>query len=381
MKKTEIIKKFELTKIEKLKQLKEVLKEFNQDLESIKNKTFRNPLKDQLLEQLKKHVENVEGLRCHLTKNNEIRIYYNFSFYYYDFKKFFIDKISTFKQNRLSYTKDLYFYTSNFNIDFDYKIIFDDNKINNNNIHVINRNIDDEIININKMLLTFDQDIQQLNYFYNELEKIQKNILNVNSRTKEYFKNNHYGNVYFGFDSFANYNLYKENFNHYLEYNNSIDFDKIINILDESFFFKNNYNNIIDVYVENNILTLYFYNKKDNIYYITLDIENYKILKNDLDFLKFDSFDKLDNISDEDFKTLYKKAQLEFYYLKHDYIINESYNFKDENCFISSSDLHGFYFPNIELKYKNYDFLCIGFLKGEAHAIFTTEENDYLLIL
>lgn len=54
------------------------------------------------------------------------------------------------------------------------------------------------------------------------------------------------------------------------------------------------------------------------------------------DYIKFDMF-----LSDKEYKRLYKEAKREF--KKHS---NES--FEENACFISSSALHGFYFPNLE---------------------------------
>ena len=54
------------------------------------------------------------------------------------------------------------------------------------------------------------------------------------------------------------------------------------------------------------------------------------------DYIKFDM-----SLSDKEYKRLYKEAKREF--KKHS---NES--FDEHACFISSSALHGFYFPNLE---------------------------------
>ena len=54
------------------------------------------------------------------------------------------------------------------------------------------------------------------------------------------------------------------------------------------------------------------------------------------DYIKFDM-----TLSDKEYKRLYKEAKKEFN--KH---FKES--FEEHACFISSSALHGFYFPNLE---------------------------------
>ncbi len=64
-------------------------------------------------------------------------------------------------------------------------------------------------------------------------------------------------------------------------------------------------------------------------------------------------FDKLDNISDKDYKKLEKKARTA--------CARKAINFDKEACYISSTGVaHGFYFPNL----KNYR--GIFFCKGEA---------------
>ena len=54
------------------------------------------------------------------------------------------------------------------------------------------------------------------------------------------------------------------------------------------------------------------------------------------DYIKFDM-----SLSNKEYKRLYKEAKKEFN--KH---FKES--FEEHACFISSSALHGFYFPNLE---------------------------------
>lgn len=56
----------------------------------------------------------------------------------------------------------------------------------------------------------------------------------------------------------------------------------------------------------------------------------------------FKIFDDLQNLSNDDFKKLYNKAK------KIYYEFTQENNFKNENAFISSSSLNGFYFPNLQ---------------------------------
>ena len=65
------------------------------------------------------------------------------------------------------------------------------------------------------------------------------------------------------------------------------------------------------------------------------------------------NFDKLDNISDKDYKKLAKKARTA--------CARNGINFDQEACYISSCGVaHGFYFPNLE------NYRGIFFCRGEA---------------
>lgn len=59
--------------------------------------------------------------------------------------------------------------------------------------------------------------------------------------------------------------------------------------------------------------------------------------------LKYKCFDNLYNLSDKKFLQLKRKAKKLYYNFTHEN------NFDLENCFISSSSLHGFYFPNLQI--------------------------------
>ncbi len=69
-------------------------------------------------------------------------------------------------------------------------------------------------------------------------------------------------------------------------------------------------------------------------------------------FNSFDDFKKLNNLSDTEYKKLETKAKTLY---KNYTGLN---NFNSESCFISSSDLNGFYFPNSCIV------RCIAFLKS-----------------
>lgn len=82
---------------------------------------------------------------------------------------------------------------------------------------------------------------------------------------------------------------------------------------------------------------------------------------------KWGEFDDLTKLSDKDFQRLYNKARRLFAKLPEKYITKYGnyLRFENESCFISSSDLHGFYFPNI-----NSDLVCIAFKNGRAVAVY-----------
>ena len=69
----------------------------------------------------------------------------------------------------------------------------------------------------------------------------------------------------------------------------------------------------------------------------------------------YQAFDKLDKLTDKEYKLCERRARK---------LAKENgINFDQEACFISSNDLHGFYFPNLE-KYS-----CISFINGKAYLL------------
>lgn len=105
----------------------------------------------------------------------------------------------------------------------------------------------------------------------------------------------------------------------------------------------------------------------------TLKNERLQILKNEylkkkkLSFSKinFDVFDNLEKITEKDFKILRFRA-LKIYTA---YTGNHKEIFNNQSCFISSSSLNGFYFPNGPHILK-----CICFIDGKAILILNDEE-------
>ena len=70
------------------------------------------------------------------------------------------------------------------------------------------------------------------------------------------------------------------------------------------------------------------------------------------DNYELSTFDRLDNITDRAYNALYRKAKKA--------CIKHGVNFEEEQAFTSSSDLHGFYFPN------NATYRGVFFVKGNA---------------
>jgi len=77
----------------------------------------------------------------------------------------------------------------------------------------------------------------------------------------------------------------------------------------------------------------------------------------------FSIFDKLDTLSDNEYKQLKRKAKL--LYIRY---LNKN-NFNNEVCFISTSDLHGFYFPNLE------NIRCISFINKKPFILINDEKE------
>lgn len=379
MKKTELVKKFELKKIDILTELKSILQDFKMDLEMVNGKTFRSPLKNTLIEKLKNKMIN-NYFNCGINSNNEIYIIINFYFRYYNIFEMLKNKrdFSECKQYQESFT-----------------IYFLENQIKNNNIDYMISIIDNKINDIKTMLETFDQDLETLKEAYKTIETLENKINNINYNTKEYF-NNGYSGHRVSLWNITKFNILAQNNNYYLLKNDDI-FKTIETLKNESNYFNNNYNNIIDIEFKENLLYIYFYNKNvcNNI---IVDIKENKIIKNNLDDINFSSFEKLENMSDQQFTEYQAKAKKKLYFLGSqdnifclagDGVTCKNITFKtfnDENCFISSSDLHGFYFPNLQIKHVDllnniYNFVALCFMDGVCYGLFENQESGDLIIL
>lgn len=387
MKKTEIKKQMEALKIEHLESFKNLLQDVKKELLKHNNKTFRSPLKDEILNNLKEVLKEKYNNSYISIYNNNLYINYDFYFYFYDLEKLFL------KDSNLKYfssEKEKHYYTTTEKENYSYNIIFESNKINNNNIDGIIKDLDYQIEKINNKMLTFDQDIENLEKYYNLIDETREKFNNINHETR----------AFFGGDGGCEYipylkNNYFKNYNYYLSYDFNFNIEKMIDNLETSNFYLNNQKNIYNINIINDhYLELYFFKYKhdentETENKIIYDLINNNIIYNNFDNLIFNNFDNLDRLPDDDFSGLEKKVKIKMLKLKNndDIIFNKNdFRISDEMCFISSSDLHGFYFPNLFIKYNdifnnNYNFLSIAFLNGEAVAVFESEKDGSLLVL
>lgn len=103
--------------------------------------------------------------------------------------------------------------------------------------------------------------------------------------------------------------------------------------------------------------------EKDYIETLKKDYLKYKkISLNKIDFKVFDRFEN--PLNEKEFKKLKLKALKKFLW----YTGNHKEIFNNNFCFISSSCLHGFYFPNYESIY------CIAFINRKAIIILNDTE-------
>lgn len=80
----------------------------------------------------------------------------------------------------------------------------------------------------------------------------------------------------------------------------------------------------------------------------------------------FNIFDKFNNKNLDD--TKYKELEEKAYNIFKEFTQHSKQFFKSQSCFISSSDLQGFYFPC-------YNALnCIAFIKGVAYIILNDQD-------
>lgn len=69
----------------------------------------------------------------------------------------------------------------------------------------------------------------------------------------------------------------------------------------------------------------------------------------------YQTFDKLDKLTDKEYKLYERRARK---------LAKENgINFDQEAVYITTSDLHGFYFPNLK------DYRCISFINGKAYLL------------
>ena len=69
----------------------------------------------------------------------------------------------------------------------------------------------------------------------------------------------------------------------------------------------------------------------------------------------YQAFRKLDKLTDKEYRLYERRARK---------LAKENgINFDQESVFISTNDLHGFYFPNLK------EYRCISFINGEAYLL------------
>lgn len=69
----------------------------------------------------------------------------------------------------------------------------------------------------------------------------------------------------------------------------------------------------------------------------------------------YQAFKKLDKLTDQEYKLYQRRARK--------LAKANGINFDQEVCYITTTDLHGFYFPNLK------DYRCISFINGKAYLL------------
>lgn len=82
--------------------------------------------------------------------------------------------------------------------------------------------------------------------------------------------------------------------------------------------------------------------------------------KENINEINFNDFDNLEGLTDRGYKALFEKAKKAYQKTQYRYK-----RFEDQACFISSSSLHGFYFPNLGAGLR-----CIAFRNCKPVLIF-----------
>lgn len=380
MNKQELRKLFEQEKIKKYEEMQKALFDIKESLKKHDQKTLKEPLKSAILNDLK----NILPEKYHLYYNsyNNLVVYTELNFKYYDTRKienYLSDYSIDFLLNNLE-NFSFCDYLPAFKMD--YQITFNDKKINDNNIDEIIKNIAQEKESIKIMLKTFEKDLKKLEELR---EKVLENINLFNSydfNIRKIFDEKYHLSLY----NDLNYNITTEKESFYKKYDGSIDFKQLLTVLKTSVFFNNNHERLYKIDLEKDNLIFNFFNYSSVNDFI-VNIKDYVIVKNNYDDIKFSSFDNLYKYIDN-YEELEKKAKRKMLFLKNKpgLTISKNFNFNDESCFISSNDLHGFYFPNIEIKYQDelnhqYNFIALAFIDSICYGVFENEENDEIIIL
>lgn len=379
MNKQELRKLMEEEKILKYDEMQKALFDIKEYLKKHDQKTLKEPLKSAILNDLK----NILPEKYHLYYNsyNNLVVYTELNFKYYDFRKLdhYLSKYSIdFLINNLE-NYSFCDYLPAFKLDFE--IIFNDKKINNNNIDEIIKKISQEKESIRIMLKTFEKDLKKLE----ELRrKVLENINLFNSydfNIRKIFDEKYHLSLY----NDLNYNITTEKDNFYKKYDGSIDFEQLLTVLKTSVFFNNNHERLYKIELEKDNLIFNFYNYSSVNDFI-VNIKDYVIIKNNYDDIKFSSFDNLYMYNN--YEELEKKAKRKMLSLKNKpgLTTSKNFNFNDESCFISSNALHGFYLPNVSIKYQDqlfhqYNFIALAFIDSICYGVFKNQESDEIIIL
>lgn len=385
MNKIKIEKNYQMEVLKEKNKLIELLAETKKIFESSKNKSFINPLKNKIMEELKTIFEG-SGFNLYLDSYNKINIYKHDAFYIYNFNKFFIKELCHYmRADEESKTSDRFLKECYKNINISIDLFFENKKIDHSIIDPVVENLKNECSELESMLKTFDHDILKLESLRNEVIKKINDFNDFSYYLRSCYSNDR--SSYLTLNNDIYFNIVNDSKNCYLLINKKIDVKKLIDELLKSDYFKNNYSKIYDVEIIKDDLIIKFFRESYNMN-IIFDLKNYKIRLNCYDDLKLESFDRLERLSDQQFSNLEKKAHFKALCINSDQRLEKKKNisFKDENIFTSTSDLHGFYFSDNNILYyddfKNcYCFLCIAFLDGSAVAVFENQENDKIIIL
>lgn len=367
------IKKLELIEeTRKLNELKSVANTIQSMIEKYNGKSWREPFKTKFLEEIKNISNNINAYIC---SDNSVAIYHKEEFFnYYDLSKLANDN----ELRRFKYDNEYSIYGVRQyvrqNISFNFKL--NDTKVNNdNNLTEIIENLGRKINENERVLLTFDNDIEMLSKLTSEINSLFEQYNTINYKTRTMYNNDDYH-----LWKLKSYNGIVSNPNNSNYTTLELDYNIILtNIINNSNYANNNLTDLIDVKIdeENQYLKFYFY-KKDEEQVLIYNYFTNEIVKNIYNDLSYNDFAKLENLNDNDFNVLKRTMLIKLRNLKNKDIINENITYNDF-AFITSSSLSGFYLPNENITYNDYKFTCFAFIKNCCYAVF--EKDNEIIVL